>query len=435
LPAATLPDPAVLDVAIVGGGLAGLIHLHYARRAGLRARVFERAPAVGGLWRDLPAWQDIQIRPLDWTVGDLPIAGALQPQVLANIESWVERFGLADGISLGCPVQRARHDGVLWQLGTPAGEVRARHVVAATGAHNRPAVPDVPRRAAGVRERHSSALREPAELAGQCVVVVGGGASAFDLLELCLAHGARRIVWVARGLRWFTPTRKPKVVAGNVRPLARMQAEGWPVERQNAAVEADLRGRYRQFGIEALLPARPVDVRRDQVFPGRPGMLAGLGRIECHRGTVSAVEGGEVVLAGGPRIEADLLLWGTGYRMDLTWFEDPRLRAIDSTAALAARCGCVVRSLDAPDLYFPGVLLDGFGAISWNYALIARTVMSHIRGEARLDLEPLAQRLNHLEMVRHLALRDPASFGAADPEAWCREVGLGTPDDAPYPLP
>src|SRR4051812_13163685 len=64
-----------LDVAIVGAGIGGLIALHYARRAGLRARVFEAQPGVGGLWRNLPAWQDIQIAAADWTVGDLPIAG------------------------------------------------------------------------------------------------------------------------------------------------------------------------------------------------------------------------------------------------------------------------------------------------------------------------------------------------------------------------
>ena len=30
---------------------------------------------VGGLWRDLPPWQDIQFRKEDWTLGDLPLSG------------------------------------------------------------------------------------------------------------------------------------------------------------------------------------------------------------------------------------------------------------------------------------------------------------------------------------------------------------------------
>lgn len=135
--------PPPLDLVIVGGGIAGLVHLHYARRAGLSVQLLEAGPAVGGLWRTLPAWQDIQICPQDWTVGDLPIDGPLQPQVLANIEAWVHRFDLAPAIRTGCPVTRAAHEGGQWCLATPQGPVRARHLVAATGAHNRPWVPAV----------------------------------------------------------------------------------------------------------------------------------------------------------------------------------------------------------------------------------------------------------------------------------------------------
>jgi cation diffusion facilitator CzcD-associated flavoprotein CzcO len=102
------------DVAIVGGGLAGVVALAYARRAGLDAVVLERQGRVGGLWRDLPAWQDIQISPADWQLGELPLQGATQPHILANIEAWVEHFGLADGIRLNTPVQSAREDAAGW---------------------------------------------------------------------------------------------------------------------------------------------------------------------------------------------------------------------------------------------------------------------------------------------------------------------------------
>jgi hypothetical protein len=59
----------------------------------------------------------------------------MQPQVLAYIESWVERFALADGIRIDSPVRRARHSGSCWELDTPA-----RHLVAA-GGHNPPVIP------------------------------------------------------------------------------------------------------------------------------------------------------------------------------------------------------------------------------------------------------------------------------------------------------
>ena len=96
-----------LDVLIVGGGIGGVISLKYAVEAGLAALLLEGAGRIGGLWRDLPSWQDIQFRKEDWTLGDLPIAGEDQPSILENIEAWVERFDLSPRIRLGARVRRA----------------------------------------------------------------------------------------------------------------------------------------------------------------------------------------------------------------------------------------------------------------------------------------------------------------------------------------
>lgn len=424
-----------LDVAIVGGGIAGVIHLHYARRAGLRALVFERGPGVGGLWRTLPAWQDIQISPADWALAGVPIEGSLQPQVLANIEGWVQTFGLADGIRLNTAVERASPTAEGWDLQLPDGVVRARHLVAATGAHNRPRVPDVLRRDAAVQEWHSSALHDPSVLRGRAVVVVGGGASAFDLLDLCFAHGARAVHWVYRGLKWFIPTLKPKHIAGSVRGLARLQASGLPVAEQSASIDADMRARYARFGLQDIVPERPFDVLQDQLFPGRPGMLQHFKDIERHRGSVQSIDGRTLTLSDGSRVDADALLWGTGYDADLSWIDVPALAAVRSSNALVARCGCIFRSLDAPNLTLPQTGLDGVGAAPWAYALLARSTMSHIRGTARLDLAPVGHKVNHFDIVSHLAPRDPGSF---DPATWreqFRRLALETPDDQPYPLP
>ena len=430
-----MPDETPLDLAIIGAGLAGLIHLHYARRAGLQALVLERESGAGGLWRRLPAWQDLQVTPADFVVGDFRLEGPMQPQVLAYVASWVERFELADRIRFDSPVRRARHTGSCWELDTPAGTVRARHLVAATGGHNQPMIPSVPRRDSTVREFHSSTLRDPGALTDRHVMVVGGGASAFDLLDLCLSHGARRIAWVHRDVRWFSPTRKPKAIAGTVRPFARLQAGGSSAAEQSAAIGADLVGRYAKFGIESIQPPRALDVRHDQLIPGRSRMLADFGALERYPGTtVASIAGGEVTLASGTRLAPDILVWGTGYETDLSYFEDARIGSIRTVGELAARCACHFRSLDAPDLYFPSIGLDGIGALSWAYALMARSVMSHIRGTARLDMAQ-HPRLNHLEIARHLAERDPGSHGDGPVGDFYRELALRIPDDEPYPFP
>jgi hypothetical protein len=213
-----------------------------------------------------------------------------------------------------------------------------------------------------------------------------------------------------------------------------MQAIGMTTAQQNAAIGADLLGRYQKFGLQTIVPEQPFDVRTDQLFPGRARVLQQLAQLDRHHASVQAIDGGGVQLTDGSRVKVELLLWGTGYRTDLTYFDDPRLAAISSVAELASRCACIFRSLDVPDLYFPGVGLDGIGATSWSYAMGARTIMSHIRGTARLDMAPHAHRLNHLDMARHLAERDPGSFGE---EGWerCRAMALETADDQPYPLP
>ncbi len=423
------------DVAIVGGGLAGVVALAYARRADLKAVVLERQGRVGGLWRDLPAWQDIQISPMDWTLGDLPLHGATQPHILANIEAWVTKFGLADGIRLNTPVQRARVSGAGWQLATPRGEVHARHLIAATGAHNTPVIPEISRTDSTVQEFHSSGLRDPGAVAGRDVLVVGGGASALDLLELCFEHQARRVMWVYRGLRWFLPTRKAKHIAGSVRGFARMQASGMTALQQSAAMGADMRSRYEKFGVGEIMPSHDFDVEHDQLIPGRPGMLANFAAIERHCGSVASIARRTVTLADGNRLEADLLLWGTGYSVDLSYFEAPEIASIQTLEALGARCGGIVHSLDAPNLYFPGVGLDGIGSAPWANCLLSRSIMSHIRGTARFDDEVVGHKVNHFDLVDYLAVRDVASYPPQTWRAHYREIALNTPDDQPYAIP
>jgi hypothetical protein len=214
-----------------------------------------------------------------------------------------------------------------------------------------------------------------------------------------------------------------------------MQASGMTADQQSAVIRADLRARYEKFGLSEIMPSHEFDVRHDQLIPGRPGMLENFTAIERHRGSVEAIAGGTVTLSDGHCVEADLLLWGTGYGVDLSYFEAPEIASIRTLAALAARCGCIFRSRDAANLYFPGIGLDGIGAAAWAYSLLCRSIMSHIRGTARLDNEVLGCKVNHFDIVDYLAPRDPASY---PPHAWraqYRDIALNTPDEQPYPIP
>jgi len=429
-------DTKLRDLIIIGGGIGGVVCLKYAKSAGLDAILLERRDGVGGLWRDLPSWQDIQFRREDWTLGDLPIGGEDQASILGNIRSWVDRFDLASRIRLGTNVTSARpvHDG--WELVAGDRTWRSRYLIAATGGHNRPVVPRVDRRRSAVRELHSSTITDTGEIRGKEVVVVGGGASAYDLLDLCLANEAHRIVWVCRSLKWMRPTRKAKYFGTDMRELAKRQLLGVPVPKLNRVLNEDLRSRYRKAGILEIMPEGDFDLRRHQLIPGRRGMIESLSRIERHRGEVRRIEGRTVEFSDGEATECDLVLWGTGYEVDLGYLDVENLARITRLDDLSRRCGTLFLSLDAPNLFFlaPGVL-ETSTSTPWAYAHVAKSIMSHIRGRPVFTPEPVAGNVNHFDLVKYLARRDHATY---PPGLWYLRylrTSLWYPKTRPLPIP
>jgi cation diffusion facilitator CzcD-associated flavoprotein CzcO len=425
-----------LDLVIVGGGIGGVISLKYARDAGLQALLFERAGRIGGLWRDLPSWQDIQIRREDWTLGDLPIEGEDQASVLRNIEAWVERFGLAPYIRLDCAVSSARPEAGGWKVVAGGQSYGASYLIAATGGHNRPLVPRIERRDPALREFHSSQLPDPELLRGARVAVVGGGASAFDLLDLCFTRGATQVDWIYRSIKWMRPTRGPKYFGADVRLLTRHQMLGLTPAKLSRYADAQLRARYAKAGIPELAPAEPFDIERHQIIPGRPAMIANARRITHHRAEVRAVEGTTMALSNGERIEADLLLWGTGYATDLGYLAVDALSGMTDLKEIGRRCRAIFRSGDAPNLFLlaPGVL-ETTTVTPWAYAHAAKSIMSHIAGRAELDTPPYPGMINHCDMVKLLAKLDRATYPRG---LWYLKYlrrALWYPKSRPLPIP
>ena len=430
-----MTSPQTIDVAVIGAGIGGITALYHARKAGMSALALEARPVTGGLWGQLPGWQDIQNNRTDWTLGDLPIQGEDSASVVANIRSWVDRFGLGSSIRLNAPVTRAKFTDHGWLVSTPGQDYLARFLVCATGAHNRAFVPSVERVKATLRELHSSTLHDPAELGGQTVVIVGGGASAFDLLDLCFAHGAQRVVWVYRSLKWMTPTRKPKHQAADLRGLAKLQMDGVSVDEISRTINQDLRSRYLKFGLADICPPEDFDLGRHQLIPGRRGMIENFARIERHRGEIAGIEGSTVRLSTGERVDAGLLVWATGYEMDLEFFDIPELADTRRIEDMSKRCGSLFVSRDAPDLFFLAPCLLETTAVSpWCYALASRTIVSHMLGHAHLDTTPVNGKVSYFDLANFLAPRDPASF-APDWHAYYHTLVHEYPADKPLPIP
>lgn len=86
---------------------------------------------------------------------------------------------------------------------TSQGQIEAQRVVAATGPFQKPSFPDIVPQSAGVTQIHSSAYKNPGQLAEGAVLVVGGGASGSQIAEEMQRAG--RKVYLSIGEHYRPP--------------------------------------------------------------------------------------------------------------------------------------------------------------------------------------------------------------------------------------
>jgi putative flavoprotein involved in K+ transport len=279
-----------VDVAVIGGGQAGLAVGFYLRRTELAWTILDAQEGPGGAWRY--GWESLRLfSPARFS--SLP--GWLMPgstdeyptrdHALDYLVKYEERYGL--GVQRPVRVHAVRHDDGRFRIETDRGEWGADAVVSATGSWATPYVPDVPGREhfRGV-QLHSAAYRSPDDFAGKRVLVVGGGNSGAQILaELSLvAH----TTWVTLAEPTFLPDHiDGRYLFDQATELYRALKEGRP-----APPPADLGD---------VVMVQPVREARER------------GVLRAVRPFVRMTEAG-VVWADGREDAADAVVWCTGFR-------------------------------------------------------------------------------------------------------------------------
>ncbi len=410
-------NTTVYDAIIIGAGICGLIFLKYAREQGLSCLVLEKQSDVGGLWKWLPAWQDIQNRKEDFAINDVPLNGVKQPAIHQHAREWVQKYNLAPCIKLNCGVTSVSWKNEKWQVHTKEAVFHANYLIAATGVQNKPWVPDIERSGSEVVEMHSSELRQPEELEGKRVTIIGGGASSWDLLDLAIENGAKDIRWVYRSRPlWFLPTTRSKQAAWpNLRELALMQASQSSTGMVNGFLQKLLRKKYDYFKLTDVEPATPFDVRKHQLIPGRSAMVQNLDSISRHQSEVLGIQGREITLETGEQFETDIILWATGYRMDLQYLGLPELSNINTLNELTPRLGSLIRSMDYPHLFFVGMsLIESTSSTPFFAAIEAKSIVAHILGKCKIPLAHTPHQVTHWDLFGYFAKFDRANY----PRLW-----------------
>ncbi|NGN65720.1 NAD(P)/FAD-dependent oxidoreductase [Streptomyces sp. A7024] len=316
-----------VQVVVIGGGQSGLAAGYHLRRLGVDFVVLDAQSTPGGAWQH--GWDSLR---LFSPAGYSSLPGRLMPSqpgaeypdaahVVAYLREYEKRYQL--------PVQRpmrvlgVHRDGELLRVATDSGTWRAGAVISATGTWWRPFLPAVPGSGgfAG-RQLHTVEYRRPQDLAGQRVIVVGGGNSGAQIAA-DLAHDTE--------LTWVTQ-RPPRFLADDIDGRALFDAA---TARRRALDE----GRTDTGGVASLgdiVAVPPVREARDR------GLLKA-------RPMFTRLLSDGVEWADGTRAEADAVIWCTGFRPALSHLAPLQLRGRRGHIATAG-----TRAVDEPRLHLLG---------------------------------------------------------------------------------
>jgi cyclohexanone monooxygenase len=200
----------MLDAVIVGAGFAGLYMLHKCRGLGLKCKVIEAAPDVGGTWywnRYPGARCDVESFSYSYSFSESieqewrwSNRYAFQPEILAYARFVADKLGLRRHIAFNTKVITGTYDEdqALWHIATTKGEqIPARYLIMATGCLSVPKVPDVPE-----LERFKGDVLHTAhwpeggyDFAGKRVGVIGTGSSGVQCIPLIAEQAAHLTIF------------------------------------------------------------------------------------------------------------------------------------------------------------------------------------------------------------------------------------------------
>ncbi len=283
------PDPAeVLDSVVIGAGQAGLSASYHLRRLGLDHVVLDAEDAPGGAWQH--RWDSLAMDDVHG-VADLPdgpAPGRGQERANVTIPTWFADYERRHDLPVLRPVSVDRVESVGELLVVRAGDRSwtTRTLVNATGTWSRPFVPSYPGQESFVGEQlHPVSYPGPEHLRGRRVLVVGGGASAVQLLGE--VRPVTETLWVTRS-----------------EPVWRDSVDEFDGRAAIALVEDRVR---------RGLPPRSVVSVTGLALRAQEQEAARLGAYE-RRPMFARIEPHGVRWADGTYEPVDVILWATGFR-------------------------------------------------------------------------------------------------------------------------
>ena len=211
--------PGFVDVVVIGAGFAGLYAHYKFREINLQSFGFEAAPDVGGtwFWNRYPGAR-CDVESLDYAYSFSPELlnewkwserFATQPEILQYASHVADRYDLRRDIAFETRVVSATFDEAKneWLVKTDHGDaVRCRYLLSAVGGLSLPKAPEI----AGLEDFKGRWVqtgvwpREPVDVKGKRVAVIGTGSSAIQSIPL-LAQDAAHLTVFQRTPNFIVP--------------------------------------------------------------------------------------------------------------------------------------------------------------------------------------------------------------------------------------
>lgn len=333
-----------VHTAIIGAGFGGIGAAIQMRRAGFDDFVvLERAAEIGGTWRDntYPGCAcDVQSHLYSYSFAPNPgwsrsFSG--QQEIWDYLVRCARVHGVEPHLRAGHEVRDAAWDGDArhWRIRTSRGDVTASFLVMATGGLSDPKLPELP----GLEDFrgavfHSARWDHSVELRGRRVAVVGTGASAVQFIPEIQPRVASLQVY-QRTAPWVVPRRDRAFTAAERRifaalPAAQRLARGAIYLAREAMLplfrRPALARRMHALALRHLERSVPDPVLREKLTPrftiGCKRVLISSdylpaltrGNVELVTGPIARVRPHGIVTADGVEREAEVIIFGTGFR-------------------------------------------------------------------------------------------------------------------------
>jgi len=346
-------------IAILGAGVAGLAAAKTLKQYGFDVIVYETRSELGGVWAN--NYRSLCVLEPKWVYGypdwPWPRETPLYPpaeHVRNYLADYTEHFGIRDCIRLNSRiVEVALNNEGRWRIMVETdGEresIEYDYFVMAPGMFNLKKTSDWPGQDKFEGQLiHSSEFRDGAQIEGKDVVIVGFSRSAMDI-AVDISDEANSVTVLHRSIRWPVPEKILGLIRNHVLLFARWPTHFAPPWIRPGKTARFLHGRMKggvnlfwkffeillsaQFRLKQrnLIPDRPIKLdlfTNLYIAPPRFFGLVGDDKIVTRPFEIESFEKNGVRLTNGEFLQADIVLYATGWRQDYSYIPSRMLAKI-----------------------------------------------------------------------------------------------------------